>query len=326
VIWGSEQVFADADLAMSLQFGSEVAQTPKANSIRSLSMKRRTLVILASLMVLAALSNHLLFAQEAAEEMPEYGWQNVLVGNLNFSQSAFDNWAQGGEDSLAWQLNINGKADRKEAKYDWANAGKLSYGMVKIGGLESRKSIDEIKAESVFTYILGVYVNPYVAASGETQLAPGYVYDDVSKEQVSDILDPGYFTQSAGLGYEPFKELKTRLGFALKETITRNYPAPYADDPETSEVEKTLIEPGIESVTDFSKSLIGGILLTSKLEIFSNFKAINEIDVKWDNIFSAKISKYIDVNLNIKLLYDRNISTKRQLKQSLSLGLTYTFL
>jgi cytochrome c oxidase assembly protein Cox11 len=53
---------------------------------------------------------------------------------------------------------------------------------------------------------------------------------------------------------------------------------------------------------------------------------LDEVDIKWDNIFSAKISKYIDVNLNVKLFYDKDISEDRQLKQSLALGLTYTFL
>lgn len=211
-------------------------------------------------------------------------------------------------------------------KYKWDNSGKISYGSTKIADIESRKSIDEIKAESVFTYILGTYVNPYVAATGETQFTAGYIYEEDSKTEISNILDPGYFTQSAGLGYEPASGFKTRLGFAVKETITRNFPAPYADDPDTVDIEKTKIEPGMESVTDYTKALMGNILLTSKLELFSNFKGIKEVDVKWDNIFSAKISKYISVSFNVKLFYDRDVSEKRQLKQSLALGLTYTFL
>ena len=265
-----------------------------------------------------------LFAQEVGKQKPEYGWNNALVGSLNFTQTSFDNWTQGGENTLAWQLNINGKAVKGEEKYKWDNTGKISHGMVKLADLEARKSVDELKLESVFNYLLGVYVNPYVAASLETQFTPGYDYDD-GKKEISNILDPGYLSQSAGVGYEPVDEFKTRAGFALRETITRDYPA-YADDPETEDIEKIRVEPGLESVTDFSQKLIGSILLTSKLEIFSNMKGIDEVDVRWDNIFSAKISKYIDVSFNIKLLYDRNASKKRQIKQALSVGLTYTFL
>ncbi len=50
---------------------------------------------------LTLVASGLLFAQEAEEEQAEYGWQKELVGGLNFSQTAFDNWAQGGENTLA---------------------------------------------------------------------------------------------------------------------------------------------------------------------------------------------------------------------------------
>jgi hypothetical protein len=307
-------------------------QQPPDSSVIILSLIKGGIVKLRSITIFTGIIGLLLsvscpmFAQEAEEQKPEYGWQKELVGSLNVTQTAFDNWTQGGEDTLAWQLNINGKAIRSEEKYKWDNTGKISYGMAKISDLESRKSTDEVKLESVFIYLLGTYVNPYVAASAETQFAAGYEYTDDDKVETSNILDPVYFSQSAGIGYEPIKEFKTRLGFAVRETITRDHPVPYTDDPETEEEETTKVEPGVESVTDFSKKLIGGILLTSKLELFSNLKAMDEIDVKWDNIFSAKISKYIDVSFNIKFLYDKTVSEKRQLKQALALGLTYTFL
>jgi len=287
-------------------------------------MKIRSIVIFSVIFTITVCLP--LFAQDEPKEEPKLGWKNAVVGNFNITQTSFDNWTQGGENSSAWQVNINGEARNIAEKYKWDNSGKISYGSTKIADIESRKSIDEIKAESVFTYILGTYVNPYVAATGETQFTAGYIYEEDSKTEISNILDPGYFTQSAGLGYEPASGFKTRLGFAVKETITRNFPAPYADDPDTVDIEKTKIEPGMESVTDYTKALMGNILLTSKLELFSNFKGIKEVDVKWDNIFSAKISKYISVSFNVKLFYDRDVSEKRQLKQSLALGLTYTFL
>ena len=288
----------------------------------------RISVTITSIVALFLVVSCPLLAQEAKAEKPEHGWQKELVGGLNFTQTSFDNWTQGGENTLAWQLNINGKAMKDEEKYKWENTGKVSYGMAKLGDLESRKSVDELKLESVFTYLSGIYVNPYVAASAETQFAAGYNYpDDGDKVEISNLLDPGYFAQSAGVGYEAMKELKTRLGFALHETITSDHPVPYSDDPETEDEEETAkIEAGLESVTDFSKKLIGGILLKSKLEIFSNLKGADEIDVKWDNIFSAKISKYIDVSLNVKFMYDKTISEKRQLKGALAVGLSYVFL
>jgi len=48
--------------------------------------------------------------------------------------------------------------------------------------------------------------------------------------------------------------------------------------------------------------------------------------VRWDTDITTQITKFINVKLNIKLFYDEDISTKRQLNQSLLLGISYTLL
>jgi hypothetical protein len=145
------------------------------------------------------------------------------------------------------------------------------------------------------------------------------------KVEISNFLDPGYFRESIGLGYVFNPSLKTRLGASAKQTVTRNFTG-FSDDPATAEVEKLRLEYGAESVTDLNAKLSQSLFLQSKLELFSNLKAFDQIDVNWDTVFIAKVAKYVEVNFNIKLLYDRDISLRRQLKQALSMGLTYTFL
>lgn len=268
----------------------------------------------------------LVIAQDKPAEPPKYGWQREMVGGLNLTQTSFDNWKQGGENSYAWQLNLNMKFINDQEKTNWSNTGKLTYGSNKTGDQEMRKSIDEIKLESVLTYKLGVLINPYVAVTGETQFAPGYNYGTDPKTQLSAFMDPGYFRESAGVGFKPNEIVKTRLGVALKQTLTSDYPAPYADDPKTVEIEKTKNEVGAESVTDVSWKVSENSLFTSKLELFSSLKAFNETDVNWDNILTTKISKYFNVNFNFKLFYDRDISKMRQIKQAIALGVSYSFL
>lgn len=261
-----------------------------------------------------------LFAQDKKAEKPKYGWQKEAVGLLNFTQNSFDNWSKGGENSWAWQLNFNAKANLEQEKYSWNNSAKISYGMTKVGDLSARKAADEIKLETVYTYKMSLYVNPYVAATGLTQFTDGYAYTDTSKTVISHLLDPGYFTQSAGVGIQPFKILKTRLGAALKETVADEFSDTYAKG------EKFRVEYGAESVTDVNWQMTETILFTSKLEMFSNLKALDQIDVNWDNLISAKIAKYLSVSFNVKIFYDRDISPVRQLKQTLAVGLSYSFL
>jgi hypothetical protein len=55
-------------------------------------------------------------------------------------------------------------------------------------------------------------------------------------------------------------------------------------------------------------------------------KTFKEIDVRWDNLFAAEIAKHLAVGFNFQIFYDRDISIKRQLKQILSVGFTYSLL
>ena len=115
------------------------------------------------------------------------------------------------------------------------------------------------------------------------------------------------------------------MGAALKETITRNHPVPFADDPDTPEIEKVKVEVGMDSTTDLEIKINDIISFKSKLQLFSNFRGIQNIDVYWDNSFIAEIAKHVHAGLNVKLLYDRDVSPRRQLKQTLTVGLSYSF-
>jgi hypothetical protein len=271
------------------------------------------------------ISTHGILSSEG-EEAPQYGWAQQFVGSLNLTQAQFDNWSQGGENTLAWQLNLNSSSALDQEVYNWTTTGKFTYGQAKIGDLDSRKSADELRIESVYLYKLGDFVNPYLSGLLQTQIAKGYKYEGDDRITVSNLFDPGYITLSAGIGYEPAPYLKTRLGGATKTTITRYYAVGLTDDPATTDIEKIDTELGVLSATELRKPLAENILLTSKLDLFSNLSSMKEVDVRWDTIISAKVSRFVDVSLNVELFYDSDISPKRQLKQLLALGLSYTFL
>lgn len=287
-------------------------------------MKQRNLVTVILMHILVGYG--LSLAQEVGEKKPGYGWKKEAIGNLNLTQAGFDNWVSGGENMLAWQLGINVNLTLDQEKYSWSNTAKLSYGQAKIGDSDARKSADEIRLESIAAYKLGWYVDPFASTLAQTQSAAGYDYGANTKTEISNFLDPGYFTLSVGGIYAPSDEIKTRLGGALKITVTNEFPRPYADDPNTPEMEKTKSEGGVMSVTDLKLKLDNDILFTSRLDLFSNLKSLDQVVVRWDNLMLAKVSKYFNVSLNVELFYDKSISSKRQLREVLALGVLYSFL
>jgi hypothetical protein len=263
----------------------------------------------------------------AQEEEPKYGWQKEATGSLNLTQSTFDNYAQGGENSTAWQVRIGMKFVNEQEHFRWSNTGKLEYGQTKTGKEDFKKSTDEIKVESVFSPKVWKTINPYASVTAETQFAAGYDYGVDPKVKISKFMDPGYIRESIGLAYKPNDIIQARAGAAMKQTIADEFAATFTDDKDTADkVEKVHNELGADAVVDLNYKISAGSLLKSKLELFSNLKAFDEIDVTWDTDLTAKITKFIAFNFNIKLLYDKDVSVKRQLKQVMGIGISYSFL
>ncbi|MFC1550127.1 DUF3078 domain-containing protein [Candidatus Neomarinimicrobiota bacterium] len=251
-------------------------------------------------------------------------WQNSLTAAFNFNQVGFENWAQGGENSIAQQIDLSGQALYQKDSYHWDNLASLKFGTSKAGDQSTRKTVDEIRISSVLTYSLSKFANPYIAVTGQTQLADGYKYENDTKEKISAFLDPGFFMQSVGLGYKPHANIGIRVGAALKETLTDQFSKPYTDDPETDKIEKDKIEAGLESVVEYNQTFDEKTTLFSKVELFSNLESFEKIDARWETKLTTKVTDLIQFGANLLVYYDIDISSKRQLYETVAIAISYT--
>ena len=266
-------------------------------------------------------------AQQDSVKVPAGPWSHSVVAGLTLTQVAFKDWSQGGENALSYTMTLNGSSKRTGEEVDWANSYKFAFGQTRLGSQGLKKTDDKIDLESVVTYKLGSYVNPYGAATLKSQFATGYKYDDATgvKTPVSTFFDPAYLTQSIGVGYQPAPQIKTRLGAALREIITSIYNQ-YADDPATTNIEKTSVKGGLESVTNVEWKVAENMLFTAKLELFSAFDKPDQVIVRSDNTLAAKVNKYISVIVNVQLINERAVTPRTQVKQTLGLNLSYQLL
>lgn len=254
-------------------------------------------------------------------------WKHSVVSGLNLTQIALKDWAQGGENALSYAVSINGRSMREDTSSLWTNTYKLAFGQARLGVQGLRKTDDKIDLESVISYKLRTFVNPYASVTLKTQFALGFTYDQTtgSKTAVSKFFDPAYLTQTVGFGYQPVPQVKTRLGAGLREVITSQFTT-YADDPKTSQIEKIKVDGGFESVTNIDLNLDENLVFTSKLELFAAFHALDEVIIRADNTLSAKINKFISVILNMQIINDRRVTPRTQIKETLSMGLSYTLI
>jgi hypothetical protein len=269
-------------------------------------------------------------------------WEKTFDLSLNATQSSYsDNWTGGEAGNLSWTANANGIFTKQMTSVlNLKNTVKLAFGQTHSQDKDTKnwskptKSTDKIDLESVGLFKLQSFIDPYAALRLESQFL------DASVTAHKRYFNPILLTQSAGIAKEFKKNEKNnvllRLGFAVKENINRVLQPPDS----TTAKSETATDGGIEYVADAKFVLSDKLGYLGKLTVY---KALfyskkddfmgkpeqdywKEVDINWENGLTASISKYVQVVFYAQLLYDKQISLKGRLKQTLSLGLTYKLL
>ncbi len=207
----------------------------------------------------------------------------------------------------------------KNRRQIWTTLYKFAFGQTRLGAEGLRKADDMIDLGSVLTYKFDSYVNPYVSATLKSQFAVGYNYNSLGiGTPVSQFFDPAYLTQTAGAGFQPIHEIKTRLGIGLREIITNQF-RQY-----TTNNEWASVDGGLESVTEVNWQIEDNILFTTQLSLFEPFKTMGVVVVRDNSSVTAKVSKYVTTILNVQLINEKHVDPRTQVKETLALGLSYT--
>ncbi|MEW6413275.1 MAG: DUF3078 domain-containing protein [Candidatus Zixiibacteriota bacterium] len=292
----------------------------------------------APLVVLVFLA--LAVAAQAAEEDSMYvGWKKSLIVDITTTQTAYSNsWVGGEAGSVNWVGNLNGKASKYLKEwFELRSSLKMSFGQTLTQDEETRdwskpkKSTDLIDFENVGLFVLHKYVDPYVAFRLESQFYDG------SHPAKKLFFSPIKLTESAGAARKFYEKkddfVLSRLGFGFRQIIQK-----YIADTLTLATEsETSTDGGIESVTDASLSLHDNIKYTGKLTLFKAlfYSKSDEVkgteyedywkavDVNWENIISASVTKIVTVNLYTQVLYDKEISKKSRIKETVAIGFVF---
>lgn len=287
--------------------------------------------------------------EDPAESVPDSvngEWMYDASGRLNFSQAAYKNWEEGaGNNSLALTANFGASAARRGERWIQAHELRLAFGLLNQEGQDLRKAEDEILWNSSVRYEGNDFFrlfNPTIAADLRTQFAKGFDYtenpfqgelEDTTDArtdleppvQTSAFFSPAFITQSIGLTYEPSKGFTMRLGAAAKQTVVaeRDFRELYGVDPD----DPVRWEAGAEFASSFDRQLTENIRYRSQLNVFFSFNQTEQPpDARWDNTVSLQVNDWLSTDLQFVALFDRDIASAIQLKETISVGVSFTFI
>lgn len=248
------------------------------------------------------------------------GWGQTWVLNLNGSQASYNNWSEGGVNTISGTFaTVYTKLYRK-GQLGFGFRTNLRYGQSRIDS-DTRKSDDLISIRSRVVYDLseGSKIAAYGSFQYKTQFAEGYDYSVDPSQLISNFMAPGYFTEGAGIEYRADEHLQLEGGLALKQTVVN-------DDDLIGFYNMTdnfRSEGGFTTGITYQNTLAENISYSSSLETFTNFLLpINETDVLWANEIKGQINTVVSASFQFELRYDDDFSSEVQVKQVLSAGIS----
>lgn len=271
-------------------------------------------------------------------------WKRGGFASLNFTQSAFINWAPGGQSNLAGLGLFNYYFNYKKDKTEWKNELNMSYGTVRnfdIGNSAQidnfwRKNEDRILYESRFNREAGgkwYYSSLFTAL---TQFDKGYIAPDFEPQNFkSDFLAPLFSTIAIGMKYKPVDYFDVFISPATgKFTYVRIQSLadqglfgvrkadvdPVSGLPIAGTGQQFRPEFGASMVANFNKKeLVKNVDLATSLTLFNNYTDARKdnrknIDVMLSWNLLMKVSKYISCSVVGQMVYDDDILVPRKVE------------
>ena len=285
------------------------------------------------------------FAQEAQkthEDSLRVGWwdhRSTQFG-INFSQTGFnDAWTEtpGSVGSLGLGFYFNNKAVYHKKRGVFSSDIQLQYGMLKNKGQERVKSIDRIFIDHKYANKLSKTINWFANINFLSQFAPGYDLKAITKPMISNIFAPAFLSEGVGLEWNPTKYFVVQFGgAALRQTFMSNDKVfdNTAKDVSVNgkvikrsygtEKGKVLNEMGFQVVAAFDKDIAKNLNLKWRYQGFVAYAPKTKpMDHNVMLITTAKVNKYLNVNLTFLGVYDADIFKKLQISEGLSAGFVF---
>lgn len=257
------------------------------------------------------------------------GWRIDWVGGLNGAQASYDNWSQGGVNTISVTASTVFNARYRKGNYAYALTSNFKYGKAKLEGEGTRKTDDRIAINNKFSYL---FDDSRWSAFGNinfsTQFDEGYDYnvpDGQDPQLISKFFAPAYFTQIGGIAFSPKEYFTAEAGMAFKETIVND--TALSQRYGLGQGENFRFEPGYSLALNFDKNVFANVRLISTIETFTNLRRhIDNTDINFSNELIGKINDFMNMSFQFVMIYDSDFSREVQVKQVLSVGLSYSIL
>lgn len=258
------------------------------------------------------------------------GWNYGWVAGLNGAQASYSNWSQGGVNNIAVSGNSTFRTFYRDGKFSYGFLLNTRYGKTRIDGEGTRKTEDRLSIRNRFLYDLGSNdsdFSVYGSINFRTQFDRGFDYGAGTNDSdilLSNFLSPAYISQSVGLLYAPGEHFSFEAGLGFQQTIVTDDSVLANNRYGLPDGDKFRNQAGISLGASYQQNILSNIVMSSTAETFTSLnQSLSSTDVYFSNEFIGKINNLINTSLRFDLAYDDDFSKEIQLRQSITVGISF---
>ena len=262
--------------------------------------------------------------KEKKAKPPQPKWKISGRFAFIFNQSSFSNWASGGENTVAGNVNVNYDFNYKKNNINWDTRLITGYGLSHLSEKGLRKTDDRFELNSV----LGVKTSKYwffsFISNFRTQYTKGFNYKKEPKELVSEFLSPAYLTFGPGMLWKKSDDVNVNIApSTARYTLVNDF---FSGQFGVEEGRNTAFSLGFNLSGYYKLGLMENIEMENVLSLYTDYLAnIGNVDVDYQTNIRFKVNKSIKMLMTFHTIIDDDASSRIQFRQLFGLGVNYNF-
>lgn len=275
-----------------------------------------------------------LFALAQTDSIQTLGqeWKTGGIAKLLFNQSAFSEWASGGQNSVSLSFHADYDLNYSENGWNWDTKFLGDFGLTKLSGTKFiRKTNDRFDLQSFLGKNFSKSWSYSTVFGVKTQFARGYKYGtDTEGNEIRTLrthfFSPVYIQLGVGLYWKKSKNLWVNIApFTQRLTlVSRKFTMDLAEDKQYFGVRKGdnhRFELGASVNAFYKFSPMENMTLEQRLGLYSDYldKAEN-VDIDYQIAAELQVNEYVSTNLILQLVYDDNAVQSLQVREVFGVG------
>ena len=267
----------------------------------------------------------LVYSQEQQQDtIPVPKWKIHGRVAFIFNQSSFSNWASGGENTVAGNININYDFNYKQGNINWDSRIISGYGLSYLGAQGYRKTNDRLEVNSLLGVKTGNYWFLSFIGNFRTQYANGFDYSKKPKAAVSGFFSPAYLTFGPGMLWKKSDNLSINIAPATaRYTFVSNS---FSGQFGVAEGKNAAFSLGFNLSSYYKLQLMENIEMENIITLYSDYLSnVRNVDLDYQTNIRFKVNKNIKMHITFHTIIDDNASSRIQFRQLFGLGVNYSF-